>query len=103
MHIEIHEQCGKVVPPEKIDLTNVGEFKHALQSLYERGYNSIEVDCIDLAMIDSAGLGNLVMFQRKLKERGGKLKMININHSYIKHLFDMLELSKIINIKEMGT
>lgn len=100
MQIECHERFGIIFPPERIDLTNTKRFKEALQSLYEQGYSSIKVDCTELAMIDSAGLGSLVMFQKRLKERDGELKIINVNHRYIKQLFDMLELSRIISIEE---
>ena len=100
MQIEYHEQYGKIFTAKRVDSTNVGEFKQALQALYEKGYSLIEVDCFELTMIDSAGLGSLVMFQKKLKERGGELKIINVNHGYVQHLFDMLELSKIISIEE---
>ncbi|NMB41216.1 MAG: STAS domain-containing protein [Firmicutes bacterium] len=99
MRVEHHEQFGKIIPPERIDLNSVEEFKEALRLLYEQGYSSILVDCTDLALIDSAGLGSLVMFQKKLKERGGKLKMINVSHRYIKHLFEMFELNRIIEIE----
>ena len=99
MRLEDHGQYGKIILPGKVDLTNANKFKRALQSLYEKGYNSITVDCAELAMIDSAGLGSLVMLQKRLKERGGELKMINVGHKYIRHLFDMLELERIIKIE----
>lgn len=102
MEIEHHELYGKITLPEKIDLTNVNAFKRNLQALYDRGHNSIELDCTNLTIIDSAGLGSLIMFQKKLKERGGELKLINVNHSYIKHLFDMIELNRIIRINSEG-
>ncbi|NMB36112.1 MAG: STAS domain-containing protein [Firmicutes bacterium] len=102
MQVEHHGLFGKIFPPERVDLTNVQEFKQALQSLCEEGYSSIKVDCTRLTMIDSAGLGSLVMFQKRLKERGGELKIINVNHGYVRHLFDMIELSKIISIEEAG-
>lgn len=99
MKIEHHEQYGRIILPEKIDLTNVNTFKRNLQELYDRGHKSIRLDCANLTIIDSAGLGSLIMFQKKLKERGGELKLINVNHNYIKHLFDMIELDRIILIE----
>ncbi len=102
MWIEQHGQFGKIIPPERIDLSNAGDFKQALQTLYEQGYSSIIVDCARLVIMDSAGLGSLVMFQKKLKNRGGGLKLVNVNHRYIKHLFDMIELGTIIDIEETG-
>lgn len=99
MKTEHHEQYGKIILPEKINLTNVNAFKRNLQELYDRGHKSIRLDCANLTIIDSAGLGSLIMFQKKLKERGSELKLINVNHNYIKHLFDMIELDRIILIE----
>jgi len=100
MHLEYHEQFGKIIPPERIDLTTAEEFKEALQAIYDRGYSFIIVDCSRLAIIDSAGLGNLIMFQKKLQERGGELTITNVDHHYIRHLFDMIELDRVINIEK---
>ena len=50
-------------------------------------------------MIDSAGLGSLVLFQKKLRDRRGRLKLTNVKHKYILHLLDMLELHRVIEIK----
>ncbi|NLJ55479.1 MAG: STAS domain-containing protein [Firmicutes bacterium] len=100
------EHCGqfvKIFLPKRIDLINVHKFKRSLQTLFEQGQDFIMVDCTALTMIDSAGLGSLVMFQKKLKDRGGKLKIVNVRHRYIRHLFDMIELSKIICIAETDT
>ncbi len=102
MEIEHHERYGKITLPEKIDLTNVNAFKRNLQKLYDGGYNSIKLDCANLTIIDSAGLGSLIMFQKKLRERGGELQLINVNHRYIRHLFDMIELNRIIKINSKG-
>ncbi len=99
MQSEHHEQYGKIILPDKIDLTNANAFKRDLQTLYDQGYNLIMLDCSSLTIIDSAGLGSLIMFQKKLKQRGGELKLINVNHSYIRHLFDMIELNRIIKIE----
>jgi|LSQX01.2.fsa_nt_gb anti-sigma B factor antagonist len=99
MRLEYQGQFGKVIPSERIDLANAHQFKQALQVLFGKGCNSIIIDCTDLAVIDSAGLGSLVMFQKRLKERGGELKLINVHHSYIRNLFDMIELDRIIKIE----
>ncbi len=99
MKVERHEEVGRVVLPEVINLTNASEFKTVLQSLYDQGTRVIQLDCTRLEMIDSAGLGSLVLFQKKLKERGGELKLINVNEGYIKHLLDMINLQRVISIE----
>lgn len=101
MQLEYCGQSGIVILPDRIDLTSADKFKAALQLLYDQGYNSIIIDCARLIIIDSAGLGNLIIFQKKLKERGGELRMINVNHDYIKHLFEMIELNRVIRVDKI--
>lgn len=99
MHVDEHDGFARILLPGVVDLTNAPEFKEALQSLYEKGYKAINVDCSQLEMIDSAGLGSLVLFQKKLRERAGELKLVNVSNDYIKHLFDMIELRRVISIE----
>lgn len=101
MQLEYCGQSGIVILPDRIDLTSADKFKAALQLLYDQGYNSIIIDCARLIIIDSAGLGNLIIFQKKLKERGGELRIINVNHDYIKHLFEMIELNRVIRVDKI--
>ena len=98
MQVENYEGYASIILPEVIDLINAPEFKKVLKSLYEQNYNMINVDCSQLEMIDSAGLGSLVLFQKRLKDRGGELKLINVTNDYIKHLFEMIDLARVISI-----
>ncbi len=99
MQVEEHEGFGNIILPDVVDLTNAPAFKQALKSLYEGGYSTILVNCNHLEMIDSAGIGSLVLFQKRLKERGGELKLINVTNDYIKHLFGMIDLARVISIE----
>ncbi len=53
-------------------------------------------------MIDSAGLGSLVFFQKRLRDRGGELKLVNVTNDYITHLFNMIDLARVIIIEYSG-
>jgi anti-sigma B factor antagonist len=99
MQVEHNEGYGSVILPAVVNLTNTPEFNQALQSLYEQGCNVIKVDCTRLEMIDSSGLDSLVLIQKKLKERGGQLKLINVTNDYIKHLFNLIDLRRVISIE----
>lgn len=89
----------KILLGEVVDRTNVMHLDGALQSLYEKGLFTIEIDCNKLEMIDSAGLGSLVLYQKKMKEQGGSLKLIHVTNEYINHLFNAIELSRVITIE----
>ncbi len=86
MQVDQFDGYANVILPEVVDLIVAPEFKQALKTLYEEGCNTINVDCGQLEMIDSAGLGSLVFFQKRLRDRGGELKLVNVTNDYIKHL-----------------
>lgn len=100
--INYSSSCPIVKPPDRIDLTNSNAFKDALQSVYNEGHIIVEIDFSDLYFIDSAGLAQLIVFQKKFKDKGGELKIINMNHSYIKRLFKRIELHTVINIEGLS-
>ena len=92
---------GKVVvmPEGRIDLSNSHLLQEKLQMLCEEGFNIITLDFTQVASIDSSGLGKLLLFQRKLKEQGGEVRIINISSEYIRGMFEMIELGKVIKIE----
>ena len=99
MQVENHEEYSNIILPEVVDLMTAPEFKKALKALYEEGCNNINIDCSNLGMIDSAGIGILALYQKRLKERGGELKLVNVTNDYIKHLFEMIDLARVISIE----
>ncbi len=63
MYVENHEGYSIVKLPKAVNLNTAFEFKKVLISLYEQGCNTINVDCSHLEMIDSTGIGSLVLFR----------------------------------------
>ena len=88
-----------VTPGERIDITNSDEFKEKLVSLFDEGYHDIIMDFKEVAGIDSSGLGKLLLFQKKLKEKNGQLRIVNVNNDYVQKMFKMIHLSKVIHIE----
>lgn len=87
-----------VSPVGEIDFTNSQDLKDNLLDLYEEGYNEITVDFGEVDSIDSSGLGKLLLFHKKLKEKDGKLNIQNIESEYINNMFEMIHLHKVIEI-----
>ena len=56
------------------------------------------VDCKDLDYISSAGLGVLLMTQKRLRDSGSELILANIN-KHIKNIFEYAGLDKIFEIR----
>ena len=69
-----------IISEGRIDLTSSHSLEEKLQQLYEEDSEIITLDFSLVTGIDSSGLGKLLLFQKKLKERGGKLEIINISN-----------------------
>lgn len=102
IEVEYHENGALIKLAEKIDITNSGELKKVIMSVYDQGYNSVILDFTGVNMIDSSGIGKLLLFQNKLKQRGGELKIINITSDNIRKMFSMIHLYKVINIENLS-
>ncbi len=84
----------------EIDLENSYILKEkVLQAFYEKHCANITLDFSLLTSIDSSGLGQLLLCQKTLKRCGGKLKIINVTSRYIREMFKMIQLDRIITIK----
>lgn len=101
MIVKVKKAEGKAVVSldEKIDIINSPELKENLQALYDEGIYFISIDFSITRMIDSSCLGKLLMSQKKLKEQNGELNIINVTSDYIKKMFDMIHLERVINIE----
>lgn len=94
------QDTAVIIPKGRIDITNSQELKEKLLLLYEEGFKYVSIDFTDVTGIDSSGLGKLLLFQKKLKERDGELKVVNITSDYIKKMFNIIHLYKVINIED---
>lgn len=82
--------------PKRFDYSSSGEFNSAIANALELP-GTITLDCIDLEYIDSAGIGLLVMSQKKAQSRNSKLVMINLKTAP-KEILHLANLQKIIDI-----
>jgi anti-anti-sigma factor len=97
---EVNSTDVIITPKENIDYSNSQKFKEILQKLFEQNYKKIIIDFSEIERIDSSGLGKLLLFQKKLKERNGDLIITNVKNDYIKNMFEMIHLNKVITIRD---
>ncbi|QOY34070.1 STAS domain-containing protein [Anaerobacillus isosaccharinicus] len=90
-----------IKPEGRIDVVNSQTLKQELLNLFNEGINEIIIDFSKITSIDSSGLGKLLLFQKKLKERGGELSIVNVTNDYIQNMFKMIHLNKVIKIENM--
>ena len=99
MEVKHEEDSATVYLGERVNIMNSPELKQKLQTLYDEGVQAITVDFTGTKMIDSSCLGKLLMFQKRLKDRGGELKISNVTSDYISKMFDIIQLYKVIDIE----
>lgn len=94
------EDSGVIHLQGRIDVSNSNELKTMLAEKYNEGMNVITINFEHVTSIDSSGIGKLLLFQKKLKDRGGELKLVNVKNEYIMNMFRMIHLHKVISIED---
>jgi len=98
---KIESQTAVLHLPETVDSDDAPRLKQLLQTLYEEGVQFINMDFSVTELIRNPCHGLLVMYQKKLKERGGELKLVNVKDNHVKHVFDVINLRRVITIEEI--
>ncbi len=84
---------------EKINIASSARLKDILQSLCNESYKLVTIDFSQVKVIDSTCLGTLLLFQKKLGENGGELIITNVTSDYIKKMFTLIQLPRVIDIR----
>jgi anti-sigma B factor antagonist len=76
-----------------------GQLGQELEQVVQSGIGKLIVDCGGLRWISSAGLGTLVRLHKRLRDRGGELKLAAIDAAVVR----MLELTRLNRVFELYT
>ncbi len=83
--------------PKRLDYTFGNQFYSALNLALEKN-PEVSLDCSVLEYIDSAGIGLLVMANKKAQSQNAKLVMFNLNAAP-KEILQLANLQKLIEIR----
>jgi anti-anti-sigma factor len=83
--------------PSRFDYSSGSEFNAGL-SVAMNQYREVMLDCSGLEYIDSAGIGLLVMANKKVQAKNVKLVIINLR-SAPKEILQLANLQKLIEIR----
>lgn len=103
MHLQI-EYCEgdpTMIFPEIFDGKVSEIFKEDLMTLSNQGHLDIIIDFSKTTMIDISALGKLMVSQKRLKNRGGELRIKNVVNHQIQDLFRAIKLNEVIPIEGM--
>ncbi len=84
---------------DKIDITNSEELGRRLAELCAAGVKEITLDFSHVCHIDCSGLGKILFTQRKLREAQGGLRIINVHSAFLKRLFALIQLEKVLPLE----
>lgn len=102
MDVQITTNLAIITPSEEmLFMSNAEELKKAMLSVYDNGVYHVILDLKNVRSIDSTGLGKILVFNKRLRENQGSLKIRNVNSSYVQNLFTILKLPEIIEIEGM--
>ena len=86
--------------PKRFDYSASGEFNTAISAALgeDASDQKIQLDCIHMDYIDSAGIGLLVMAHKKAMSKGVSIEIIHAKGA-TKEIFLLANLQKLISIK----
>lgn len=80
---------------ERLTIENVPELRDRLQDLTVQGHRFFLLDCSQISVVDSQGIGGLVRNWLSLKSQGGKLKLLNPS-ARLREVMQIVSLDKVI-------
>jgi len=78
---------------------NRHELKDLVQAALERGERRLLIDFSSTGYIDSSGLGALVSISKRVREKGGELRLSGLNDD-LRSLFELTKLDTLFAITE---
>jgi len=103
MNFEIQKNGETVVlklKERKLDSSVSPELKGEFLILCKPKLQSLVVDLTDVEFCDSSGLSALLIADRKMKEHGGKVTLVNV-HKKVMSLLKISMLDRVFDIHEV--
>ena len=103
MNFEIQKDGETVVlklKERKLDSSVSPELKGEFLILCKPKLQSLVIDLTDVEFCDSSGLSALLIADRKMKEHGGKVTLVNV-HKKVMSLLKISMLDRVFDIQEV--
>ncbi len=99
MEIQIDGDRALVRPVEQIDLSTAENIEELFRKLREEKVKDVTLDFAGVEEIDSFGLGKILLLNKETEERGGNLKIINVTSEYVREMFAIVQMDKVVEIE----
>lgn len=98
----VEEDLGdgyKVAFQGDIDLYTLENAKELIGRIVDAGHDRLIFDMEGVRYVDSSGLGLFVGSLKKVRERGGDIRIINLN-AYMQGIFKLINLHKVLTVDD---
>jgi len=97
-NIEKHEERALIAFEGRIDNEGTSVFQESLEKLFDLDASKVVFNFSNLIFINSSGIGKLLLFYKKYKNKGGDIVISGINDD-VYTLFKAIRLDKLIVIE----
>ena len=98
--IQIEGEKGYIRVTSDLDTETAGEaLRSAFNEVYDQGKRTIVLDLSGAQIINSYGIGKVLMFYKRLKAENGVL-MVKPLDGFVKETFELLMLDKLLPVDE---
>lgn len=97
--VEQTDDSWRVAVEGQLVVTNRQEFKDVVLAAVEQGADRVLVDFSRTDYIDSSGLGALVSLNKRIRERGGALRLAALNED-LRTLFELTRLDTLFELHD---
>ncbi len=80
----------------RLDTVTSADFQKKITELMDGGENQIILNCVELNYVSSAGLRIFLMAQKRVKAKGGGLRLVGVS-SFVKEVFDISGFSTLFS------
>ncbi len=85
-----------VIAITHLDVGNVGEFKSELLPMV-KDHKKVILDCEQIRMVDSSGLGAIINIAQALRAAGGVMKLAAVSKG-VSALFELVRMQRIVGL-----
>ncbi len=100
LDIEKKDDNARIIPHGSINVANAEKLKDKFFELTRSDIYNIVMDMEYVDDIDSSALGKILLFQKVVEENDGKLIIENVESDDVKKVFNTVELSEAIDIRD---
>ena len=103
MHFEVQKNGTSTtirLKERKLDSSVSGVLKGEFLLLCKPKISTLVIDMTEVEFCDSSGLSSLLIAERKMREHGGKVKLVNV-HKNVASLLKISALERVFDIHEL--